>query len=113
MNLLVLPGSGHFYLKKKKRGLIFSLLVFTILFFFTFHLISIIASHATELQSIKANNPNALFKQADHLSKNMLEIYGSTLGTYIYALIAVYIGSLIDVIWLYFSENSKSSSHTP
>ncbi|MBF0105071.1 MAG: hypothetical protein HQM16_07055 [Deltaproteobacteria bacterium] len=107
MTLFVMPGSGHFLVGRKLRGVLLVAVVSVILFAFSFHVILV----------LKQNMPVIIKGQMDlvqmmefstALSQNILEGHAFALKTYLFLLGVCYIVGAADLFWIYFDDQSKN-----
>lgn len=103
MNLLLLPGSGHAYLKHKKRGLLFSAATIVLLLVFTVHL-SVIFSELLSGLQIDVD----MFSLSQRLTRDLMEKWGVVLKLYVFVIGVIYIYSAVDVVLIYLNEKEKS-----
>lgn len=105
LNFLVMPGAGHFIIKRKVRGTIIAVIVMLILVVFSFHIALILKEQMPIIAQGEMELPQML-KFATVISQNILIEYASILKLYVFLLALCYIFGAADLFWMYY-ESSK------
>ena len=100
MNIFVMPGGGHFFIKRKLRGIMYLLVVLVILFIFAMH-VGYILMHSLPVINPGQVDALQMMEFSTALTQNILSEYSFIIKIYGYLLGLCYIVSTADLILIY------------
>lgn len=107
LNLVVMPGAGQIFVKRKKRGYAFVVLVVGLLLAFTY---SITLFFKAEMAGVTpTTDPNAILMLAQTLTANLWGKHEVAFRGYVFLLGTLYIVSEIDMILIYLDDKNGAA----
>lgn len=103
LNVIVIPGAGQLTLKFKKRGAFWIAVSLMVLAVFFVDFAQIVAQKMQQLSKFTID-PSEATTLARSLSENIMLENAGMLMNYLYALLACYLGSLLDLAYLVYAD---------
>jgi hypothetical protein len=101
LNVFALPGAGHWYLKRRRRALIFILPLGTGVSFLFYDLFQLLKRVTAQMAS-----PQDPITQALTLTQDVL----LNLEPYLMGLCLLFVLSMLDIIWIFISQLKEKKS---
>jgi hypothetical protein len=105
LNLAVMPGAGQIFIKEKKRGYVFVILVAGLLLAATYHFTLFFKE---ELLAVKISND--IMGMAKIMEGNLWAKHDLALRGYLFGGAALYVASLVDLVLIYIDCREETTS---